>query len=154
MTSQRRRLERVSATAEGDWLRAWDRWLLRIVRLWRRCDPRGREHHALVVPLEQRWASLVSAEQVAEFLEWGELRAAELGAPEGVWTWFWREAYGCRLRADLRVWPQTLPSPPQVSEGQLRRLVDHILSDPSDPVDPGLTWAVVLALLGAVATLG
>ncbi|ACO45089.1 hypothetical protein DEDE109153_13125 [Deinococcus deserti] len=146
MTSLRRRVNRVSDSVQSEWLASWDVWCVRLVRLWRQYDADGRAHHALALSVEQRWASLVSDEETAEFLAWGEARAAELYLPAGLWTWFWQEAYGARLRGDIRVWPQTTPCPPTVSPGQLRSLVSKVMVDDSDPA---MSWALVMAALAA-----
>lgn len=149
MTSLRRRVDRVNQAAQADWVASWDAWCLRLVRLWRRFDPDGRAHHALALSVEQRWASLGTDEEASEFLAWGEARAVELDLPPGLWTWFWRDAYGARLRGDLSVWPEQMAGTCPVASAQLRTWVNDATSDPVVPGDPGLRWALVMAALAA-----
>lgn len=147
----RRRIERKSVSVQSEWLAAWDAWCVRLVRLWRQYDASGRAHHALALSVEQRWTSLGTDEETAEFLAWGEARAAELFLPEGVWAWFWQEAYGARLWGEVQVWPEALPAPPEVKSGQVRRLIELAAEDDSDPA---MSWALVMAALAANLSAG
>lgn len=113
----RRRLKLASIPLEADWIAAWDGWCLRLVRFWRGYDPGGRAHHTLALDAEKEWVNVAFAEEEEAFLTRGERIAEKHGLPPNVWTWFWRDAYGPRLRGDLKVWPGSLPAAPVLRQG-------------------------------------
>ena len=141
----RRRLELASVPLEAEWIAAWDGWCLRLVRFWRGYDPGGRAHHTLALDAEKEWVNVASAEEEEAFLTRGERIAEKYGLPPGVWTWFWRDAYGPRLRGDLKVWPGNLRPTPALGQD-----TDSCIDD-LNRTNSVYTAALVMAVISILA---
>ena len=141
----RRRLELASVPLEAEWIAAWDGWCLRVVRCWRQYDLGGRTHHTLALVAEKEWVNVASAEEEEAFLARGERIAEEYGLPPSVWTWFWRDAYGPRLRGDLKVWPRNLAPTPALGQD-----IDSCI-DELKRVDSVYTAALVMAVMSILS---